>query len=389
VRAKIAIILDDLDVGGIPVSCISFLKVVSKYADVTLVVANDKGCFMNKVPEAVSVRVCPGGNASAVFRRLRKEKKYGKFLSCAIRYAFWGKIARRWIKASNVLAKEKGWLLDEEFDCAIAYHGMNIFQMNKTLFQIKAKKKIAWIQGDHPFEKVHKKDAKNTYESFDHIFAVSEEMKRRFLLDFPSVAQKTSVYYPHSPVDEIIEKSNVPLEEEFDKEKLCLVTVGRVSPEKGQDMIPAVLSILLKKGFRLQWYIVGDGADRSRIESLVKEANLEESVTFLGSKTNPYPYMRACDLYVQPSYTEGYSLTIFETAILHKPIVATDVGGARELLKNEEAILFVDPTPESIAAGIERMLSEEGLQEKIVANLQNRDFANLQELEKLMAVIQQ
>ena len=387
-KPKIAIVLDEMSVGGIPVSCISFLKELCLHSKVTMFLCNTQGEFTDQIPTSAKIEAHPFSSLSSVVKELLREKRLFSALSLAFNVGLCGKIGKHWVKSTTRLCKAMGKISDEEFDCVIAYHGMNIRQLTRTLYQFNAKKKIAWIHGDHPFLGKHRKDAERVYQEFDHIFCVSEETKKRFVKDFPSVKEKTRVYYNHLPVSEIVEKANIPIGEVFAKDKTCLLTVGRISPEKGQDMIPRVMKILLNKNLNVHWYIVGDGADRERIEKLVEQENLREYITLLGNKTNPYPYMKSCDVYVQPSYTEGYALTIFETALFEKPIIATDVGGARELLKDGEDILFVQPTADSIANGIERMLLEEGLKEKILNNLRGRDFSNAQEIEKIMNVIE-
>ena len=384
-KPKIAVILDEMSIGGIPAACISFLKAIEDVADVTMVLESDKGVFTSKIPSKVKIEVKPSESVSQTFSDLFKKRKYFKYLMSAFKYKFYAK-TDHWIKASTVANECKNPLLDETFDCAIAYHGMNAAQMNRTLYQIKAKKKITWIQGDHAFEDKYKKDAEEVYQKFDHIFCVSNVTKKRFLSDFPSVSDKTSVYYVHMDVDEIIAKSKAE-QIQFAKDKINLVTVGRISQEKGQDLVPGVAKILIDRGYDINWYLVGDGADRARIEELVIREGVENNVIFAGNQPNPFPYIAACDLYVQPSYTEGFGMTIFEAIILGKTVVATDVGGANELLRDSEDLLFVQPTSKDIADGIERMLTDEALRNHIIQNISNRDFSNNKEVEKLISMI--
>lgn len=384
-KPRIAIFLDEMGVGGIPVACLSFLENLKDRAEVTMVLEKDTGVFTDRIPDGVRVIVKPNIGASASIKHALAKRKYMKFVLSAMSYKLYS-ATDRWIRASAVACKCRGELIGEEFDIAIAYHGMSASQMNRVLFGVKAKKKVAWIQGDHSFEDRYKKDALWVYEQFDHIFCVSEVTKGRFLSDFPSVKDKTSVYYMHLPVEEIIRKADLEAVE-FPSEYTSIVTVGRVSPEKGQDMVPAVAKRLVAKGHKIRWYIVGDGADRERIESLIKAEGVEDSVIMLGNKTNPYPYIKACDLYVQPSYTEGYGLTIFEAAILNKVVVATRVGGAVEKLSDGEEAIFVESTVEDIADGIELALSDEALRNKIKENIAKRDFSNKEEVTKIISII--
>lgn len=382
---KIAILLDEMGVGGIPVACLSFLENLKNKAEVTMILEKDTGAFADKIPEGVRVIVNPSEGIKEAIARLVKRKRYVRAALSAVKYKLYS-LTGRWIRASAVANRAKGLLLDEEFDMAIAYHGMSASQMNRTLYQIKAKKKIAWIHGDHSFTRKHIKDAELVYRGFDKIFCVSECTKKRFLSDFPSLSGKCEVYYNHFPVEEIRGKSNA-YSANFSDGYTNVVTVGRVSPEKGQDLIPNAAKLLLERGHKIRWYVVGDGDDRARIEGLIDEAGVRDAVIMLGNKTNPYPYIKACDVYVQPSYTEGFPLAIFEAAILDNAIVATNVGGTAERLSDGEEVVLVEPNANSIADGIERLLTDEDLGAKLKENIAKRDFSNKEEIAKILDII--
>ena len=382
---KIVILLDEMGIGGIPVACLSFLENLKDKAEVTMILEKDTGVFTDKIPEGVRVIVKPSEGIKEAIARLVKRKKYVSAALSAVKYKLYS-LTGRWIRASAVANCAKGVLLDEEFDMAIAYHGMSASQMNRTLYQIKAKKKITWIQGDHSFVEKDKRDALWVYKQFDHIFCVSESTKKRFLSDFPTVGDMTSVYYMHLLVADIVAKADAE-QVSFADGYTSIVTVGRVSSEKGQDLIPNAAKLLLERGYKIRWYIVGDGDDRARIEGLIDEAGVRDAVIMLGNKTNPYPYIKACDVYVQPSYTEGYGLTIFEAAILGRSIVATGVGGATEKLCDGEEAIFVSADAKSIADGIERLLTDEDLGAKLKENIAKRDFSNKEEIAKILDII--
>ena len=115
-----------------------------------------------------------------------------------------------------------------------------------------------------------------------------------------------------------------------------ILTVGRISEEKGQQVAIAALKLLLDRGYVLKWYFVGDGDNRDCCEQLAEEYGIRDNVVFLGVQTNPYGYMKDCDVYVQPSRHEGYCTTVNEAKFLCKPIVCTDVSGSDEMIANGE-----------------------------------------------------
>lgn len=382
---KIAIVLDEMSIGGIPKACIPFLKQLVEYYDVTMLMRNTDGELMSQIPEQVIVRTIQHYVFSDALKKIITEKKYHKILTYVIPYLFWSRICHRWVKANDMTAKVLGEYVDGEWDCVIAYHGMSISQLVTTLHSVKAKKKVAWIHGDHPFDGVHKKDAESVYREFDKIYCVSPSVQVRFLNDFPSTEAITDSYKNILESDIIREKS----ESEklgFSKDSINLVTVGRVSHEKGQDMIPAIAKKLKEKGLNICWYVVGDGDDMPRIRSLCEENAVQEQVKLVGAKSNPYPYMKQCDIYVQPSYTEGYCLTVCEAAILQKPMVLTAIAAAGIVESNETALVS-NANADRLADNIERLIKDASLRERFSLELAKRDYSNRKEIDKLLKFI--
>ena len=131
-----------------------------------------------------------------------------------------------------------------------------------------------------------------------------------------------------------------------------ILTVGRLSEEKGQRVAIDALNILLNKGYKVKWYFVGDGNDRDCCEQLAAEYGIIDKVEFLGLQTNPYGYMRDCDVYVQPSRHEGFCITLAEALCFGNPIVATNFTGADEQLRNRENGIVVGMSSDEIAIGV-------------------------------------
>ena len=120
------------------------------------------------------------------------------------------------------------------------------------------------------------------------------------------------------------------------------------------------------KGLNFKWIFIGEGGERSRIEKLIAEYHLENRVILLGMRTNPYPYMSRCDVYVQTSSFEGFGLTIAEAKILGKPVVSTNFDVVHDQLKHEENGLIAEMTPESVAENIVRLLDDKELRNHII-----------------------
>ena len=161
-------------------------------------------------------------------------------------------------------------------------------------------------------------------------------------------------------MDEIRKKAEEPIEELFDNDKFNIVSVGRVSYEKGMDLAVKACAKLVKDGYEnIRWWIVGDGPAMDEVKSVIKECEMQRYVNLVGMKDNPYPYIKKADVYVQPSRCESFGLTISEALILRKNIISTDTMGARELLTEKSLGRICKMKSADIAYAIENEINDE------------------------------
>ena len=187
---------------------------------------------------------------------------------------------------------------------------------------------------------------------------------------------------------EILEKADEYISFEFNDSVTNIVTVGRVSPEKGMDMIPEITVRLLKSGYKIHWFIIGDGTCIGDLKREIERNHLNDYITLTGNQINPYPFIKKCDIYVQPSYEEGYSTTICEAGILGKAIIGTTTsGGIREQIEDRVSGLLAEPTPESIVNKIGELIKDVNFRHKLEKNVLLRDYSNSNEFQKLKYII--
>ena len=117
-----------------------------------------------------------------------------------------------------------------------------------------------------------------------------------------------------------------------DPNTLYLVSVGRLTPQKGFDTAIGICKELIDTGQNVKWYIVGEGEQRKELEKKIVENNLENNFILVGADVNPYRWIKMCDVYVQPSRFEGYGITVAEAKTMNKKIVASDIPEFEELL---------------------------------------------------------
>ena len=199
---------------------------------------------------------------------------------------------------------------------------------------------------------------------------------------------KTITIHNFYDFDLINSKADECLEEQLKNgNEILIVSTGRISKEKGFDRVPDVAKKLVDEGYRICWYIAGDGALYEDIKSDVKAKGLDEYVRMVGYQENPYPYVKQCDIYVQPSYTEGFCTSTMEAKILKRPVVTTDVPGMNEQFTNGVDGLIVESSVDGIYNGIKRLIDDKQLYDSITQNLQSQKLSNDEEVQKALKAI--
>lgn len=167
-----------------------------------------------------------------------------------------------------------------------------------------------------------------------------------------------------------------------------LLSIGRFCYAKNFDNIPEICSYIVKNVLDVKWYIIGFGTDEKMLFDKIKEFGMEEHVIVLGKKSNPYPYIKACDIYVQPSRYEGKSVTVREAQILNKPVVITDYATAADQVDSGVDGMIVPLENQLCAESILEIVSDKNLLQKLSKNTEKNDYTNKQELEKIYKMME-
>lgn len=201
---------------------------------------------------------------------------------------------------------------------------------------------------------LHHEENTELFPKYDGIIAVSQGVKNMLCSSYSNIEDKLYVLENYVDAEQIIAKANEPLPNGLvpPDNKLILCTCGRFSEEKGFDLAVESASILKKNGVDFIWYFIGDGVLRDALEKQISEYSLKENIVITGYVDNPFPYIKVCDICIQPSYHESYGRTIKEAIILGKPVVSTDTVGAHTLLDNNNYGEIVGISPRAIADGI-------------------------------------
>lgn len=386
-RKKVAILLPWLKMGGTNKVALRFAKELSQYCDVTLVLSQNTGELLSEVPDGVHVLIDELRSFRDIFAEDIKNLSID-FLLKDIHYYANVRAGRDDIDNYSYLASRNPNISEETFDCAISYHGQSPERLVNLVDRIYARKKVVWIHGEMSFSDTFLEKMEKYYAQVDHFFFVSKATRDSFAKFIPFDTAKATVYYNPLDENEILTKALETPEQSFSSQTFNLLTVGRISAEKGQDMIPSIVQNLLDRGYPIHWYLIGDGPNQKKVENLIQEHHVQDYVSLLGVKNNPYCYMRMCDLYVQPSYTEGYSTTICEAGILGKAIIGTKPsGGIRDQIMDGVDGLIVDATIEGLTNGIESLLQNPVLKMQFETEIRKKNFAGKGEVKKFLDIL--
>lgn len=384
-KAKVAIISNVMCVGGVEIALIEMLKAFDyDLYEVTLYLREPGGAFFTKLDNRVTVRYWGQTDSRHCLAHQLKSLHFISFAK-----GLYNRISARrhrsdWARNEFAAIKSLGSFSDEQYDVVIAYHGATPGVLATALYGLNGKQRVAWIHGKDSFPVGNELFWSKQYESFHKIACVSDSIQSWFTKQYPTTSGKTSVLYNLLDADRILALAEEKPEIPAGKQGWQLLTVGRLSEVKGQTMIPKTCRILLDMGHEFYWYLVGDGPLRTKIEQEICKYRVSDRVFLLGTKENPYPYIKNCDIYVQTSFSEGYCTTTMEAKILHKPVVTTNAPGMREQFVSGENGLIVDAmTPEALANGIASLLDHPALREKIIKNLKQNPFDNLSERKKI------
>lgn len=266
---------------------------------------------------------------------------------------------------------------EKEYDLVISFLTPHYFAAEKT----RAKKKIAWIHTDYSFVDIDVNSELKMWSAYDSLVAVSESARKAFLIKFPTLADRTTVIeniHPAGFIKKQAEEFSVT-DEMPDNGFIKFLSVGRFCDAKNFDNVPEICSML----DNVKWYIVGYGADEGLIKRKIEEFGMRDRVILLGKKTNPYPYFKACDFYIQPSRYEGNAVTVNEALILGKLVAITNYATAQSQINNGTDGIIVPLENRKCAEGLAEYINDTEKQRKILENIKCTDFSRSNEINKL------
>lgn len=401
-KPRIFIAIHYMHLGGAEISLIGLLQALDpKKVDVDLFVYSHEGELMKYIPDYVNLlpeisaykmfehpmkEVLKKGHFSVLLARMKAKMRMKSYLrkkQPADRSAIMGFLGEEMSKVVPDINPSV------EYDLAISF----LTPHNFVRDHVRAKKKICWIHTDYTRIDVNTELELPVWDSFDYIASISSEAAKTFVQVFPVLAPKII------EIENILSSAFVRVRaEEFkatelltDKKYLNLLSVGRFCEAKNYDNVPDIckrtLEILKGEGVDIRWYIIGFGGEENLIRQKIAEVEMQEHVIILGKKENPYPYIKACDIYVQTSRYEGKSVTVREAQMLYKPVVVTNYPTASSQIQDGVDGVIVPLNNEGCAKGLVEFILDKQKQEHIIEYLKAHDYGNVGEVEKIYDII--
>ena len=393
-KPRIIILMHYLELGGAEMALIGLLRALDpSRINVDLFIYSHQGPLMRFIPEWVNL--LPEVKAYSVIERPMGEAlRNGQFgvvggrLLAKLRHNihlktvhFNGDDGSVMQYVGNCVTPVLPGINPEvEYDLCISF----LTPHNIGRDKVRARKRLAWIHTDYSTVHFNASLELPVWSAYDHIAAISPEVRRSFVKTFPSLESKIvdvenilSADFVRSRAEEL------DVSGEFTG-NVNLLSVGRICTAKNYDNVPDIARRMIVAGIDgLKWYIIGAGGSEELVRARIREAGMEDHVILLGGKENPYPYIKACDIYVQPSRYEGKSVTVREAQMLCRPVAVTAYPTATSQIRDGIDGAIVPLDNEGCAAALAEFIRDKERQKSLMEFCENHDFGNEAEVEKI------
>lgn len=372
-KYQVFIAVDSLVMGGIQKSLLAFLQYISSFCDIDVVVWHDRWSEMVELPAYVNrIHVIGTESVRAAYN------SYGIF-------------SKDFIVSALAALREKRWLtlprIKKDYDIAIAYSHVSSLKYY-IVDKVSAKKKYAFFHhGVYDIDNQNRHFDSEYYPRYDKVFAVSSDAEKVLMKAIPGLCN-VSVIQNLVDIKSIKESGKEPCPEYPDDQRLKLLTVGRLSPEKNPLRIIETARLLDEKEMDFIWMVVGDGELRDMLKSEIEKNHLEGKVFLIGNQSNPYKFMSRCDVYLQFSLFEADSITVREVAIFNKPMILSEISRFQECHEIFSNIQLISTNEDAVRLLMleKSIVSSENdlsiINEEICRTIDREIFENVYEKEK-------
>lgn len=376
-KKKLLIVNNNMHMGGVQRALVNLLGCIHDQYDVTLLLFHPAGVLREEIP--ADVRVVPVRSAYR-FLGMTKDDVQGK-RALWLQRSFYAAISRLGGRSAAIGLMALGQRKLRGYDVAISYlhdagdkmfyGGCNDF----VLRHVEAEKKVAFLHCDFLHCGAHTPANAARYARFDCVAACSEGCRDAFVQACPELKDKVLVVR-NCQAYEAVRRAAESAPEQLPAGRINLLTVARMGREKGVTRAIQALAGLKDVRTEYHYYIIGDGAERPAVEELIARHGLQERVTLLGERTNPYGFMKAADVLLIPSVSEAAPMVIDEAASLGTPVLTTETTSAREMVEKKGFGWVCENSIEGIESALQRLLEQPEEMVSVQASMRQQDFHN-------------
>ena len=392
-KKQILILMKTMNIGGAERSLLGLLNAFdyTRY-NLSLMVYQHGGEFMKYIPSQVNL--LPYNPKYDVFEVSIKSLLFSKkFIYAIVRIL--AKIELN-LYCSIKNKKKNVWINQQytnkylvpllpnikgKYDLAINFLGVPDVLIKK----VNANRKAGWIHTDYNQIVANPKMDLKSFSDLDYIINVSDDCNNVFLKYYPQLIKKAVVIENilsenliRKQADEFTVDSEMP-----DNGTIKILSIGRFGRAKNFDNVPEICKIIFSKGFNICWYLIGYGNDETFIRKKIEQFGVQNNVIILGKKENPYPYIKACDIYIQPSRFEGKAVTVREAQILAKPVVIANYETSKSQVDHNVNGIIVPLENKQCTDAICNFINDIHLQNILIDNCMKTDFGNIAEVDKI------
>lgn len=356
-KKKILFVTEALWIGGIETALVNLLKRLDyEKFDITCLILRNDQTMAPRLRSQVRLLVADRHEAVSFSEPYRYARLYHLTEKSANpsrlhKAMLWAVPAIKWVENRLYIRYVQENLKGEHFDTCVIYSDRTA---ETTVRAVNADRFLMFYHHGAMRKEYHDEIG---YRKAEKIIAVSNAVEQKLRSFRPKYAHKMMTIHNLTDIEGIRSKAEEPIPEVFSPDRFHIVSCGRVSHEKGMDLAVEACAKLVEMGHTdIHWWIVGGGPAENEVRTKIAELRMEDYVTMLGMKSNPYPYIKRADLYVQPSRFESYGLTITEAIALEKPVLSTDTDGALAIAEMESAVKLCDGIAEAIASKVDTLV---------------------------------
>lgn len=381
-KKQIAFILYRMNQGGPSRVFLNIISTINRNEyDISLYLFTPDGDLYDQIPSYVNVKlVKPRGLFCA-----KKEDVLGFYIWSPLKFI--SRVTGRVMKFFNKKTIDGSWKFIEhlvirdackyEFAMSLT-EGIPNYYLSRF---INTKVKIGRIPTDYKVANLNQAFDINYFSHLDYIVTNSTTNLNSLYEIFPSITDKFVLLRNIILPETIMAKANSEPGFKDNFSGIRILTLSRLHDTKGTDLAIEACRLLVAQGFNVRWYIMGNGA-KDKYTAIVEKNGIKNNFAFLDSMNNPFPCLKECNIYVQPSRYEGSSNAVFEAKALGKPIVITNFNSALEHITHMTDGLIADMNANSLASSIALLINDNALTNrltnylKIHSTTHNDDFRN-------------